>query len=164
MILHFQILPVAASAIETTSSFSYEKWCFMWFYKLQRSYLLPEHVAIQGGEEEAREISRRGDQRTWGSMKSTGDMNGGCGEQTAGGGEWGERKKRDRWALRRKEMRAEERRNQRHTRGRDANPIRSLETPANVTVRALEEDRGLMCSSKGETKWWGRQSFSTDNH
>lgn len=41
-------------------------------------------------------------------------------------------------------MRAEERRNQRRTRGCDANPIRSLETPANVTVGAFEESRGLV--------------------
>lgn len=40
------------------------------------------------------------------------------------------RRKRDRW----KERRAEERRNQRHTRGHDANPLRSLEAAANVTV------------------------------
>jgi len=41
-------------------------------------------------------------------------------------------------------MRAEEMGNQRHTRGHDANPLISLETLANVTVRALEESRGLL--------------------
>lgn len=50
--------------------------------------------------------------------------------------------------MRRKERRAEEKRNQRHTRGHDANPLRSLETPTNVTVRAPGESRGFVWSPK----------------
>lgn len=42
----------------------------------------------------------------------------------------------------------EEKRNQRHTRGHDANPLRSLETPTNVTIRAPGESRGFMWSCK----------------
>lgn len=38
--------------------------------------------------------------------------------------------------------------NQRHTRGHDANPLRSPETSANVTVRALGERRGFVPSHK----------------
>lgn len=68
---------------------------------------------------------------------STREINGGCGEEGGVGNERKrERKGRNRSAVRRKEMRVEERRNQRH-RGHDANPLGSLETPASVTVGAL---------------------------
>lgn len=143
MFLHFQILPVAASAMQTVSSFFYEKWCFMWFYKLLRSSSSPW---------------ARGEKKWRGKFSS--EVNRGCEEIGVVQGRekedverrrWkgrGEYKERDRWAVRRKERWAEERRNQRHNRGHDANPLRSLETPANVTVRALGESRGFVWSRK----------------
>lgn len=69
-----------------------------------------------------------------------GRRNGSCGDETMGGG--GSEHKEKRRSMSQplgEEWKGEQRkgRNQRHTRGHDANPLRSPETPANVTVGAI---------------------------
>lgn len=68
--------------------------------------------------------------------RSAGEGDGGCGEGRGKRAMKGSTRKEIDELRGRKETRVEEQRNERHTRGRDANPAGPQETPANVTVSA----------------------------